>query len=60
MLIKNWTTAQMTAEKKRPCYKSKTLHTVKKGQRFSRSQSLTKLFLAGNNLVIPGQGEFGK
>jgi hypothetical protein len=21
--------------------------------------SLTKLFLAGNNLVIPGQGEFG-
>jgi hypothetical protein len=22
--------------------------------------SLTKLFLAGNNLIIPGQGEFGK
>jgi hypothetical protein len=36
--------------------------TVKKGSRFSRSpagMSLTKLSLAGNNLIIPAQGEFG-
>ncbi len=35
----------------------------KKGQRISRPQagmSLTKLSLAGNYLIIPGQGEFGQ
>jgi hypothetical protein len=38
-------------------------YTVKKGYRFSRPQpgrmSLTKLTLAGNNLINSGQGEFG-
>ncbi len=36
------------------------LHNIhwKKGYRFSR-MSLTKLSLAGNDLIIPGQGEFG-
>jgi hypothetical protein len=37
-------------------------HTVKKGYLVpSRevSKSLTKLFLDGNNLIIPVQGEFG-
>jgi hypothetical protein len=36
--------------------------TVKKSYRFSRPpawRSLTKLILAGENLIIPGQGEFG-
>jgi hypothetical protein len=27
---------------------------------FPSGMSLTKLFLAGNNLIIPGQGEFGQ
>jgi hypothetical protein len=35
-------------------------YTVKKGQRFSRPHLLTKLSLAGNNKIIPCQGEFGK
>jgi hypothetical protein len=35
------------------------VYTVKKGSRFSPSpdgMSITKLPLAGNNLIIPGQG----
>jgi hypothetical protein len=39
------------------------LYTVKKGYPFFPSpagMSLTKLSLAGNNLIIPVQGEFGK
>jgi hypothetical protein len=27
---------------------------------YTAGMSLTKLSLAGNNLIIPGQGEFGK
>ena len=37
-------------------------YTVKKDRDFpvlSRDMSLTELSLAGNNLIIPGQGEFG-
>ncbi len=36
-------------------------YTVKKVSIFlsSAGMSLTKLSLAGNNLIIPGQGEFG-
>jgi hypothetical protein len=34
-------------------------HTVKKGYHFSRPHTLIKLSLAGNILIIPGQGEFG-
>jgi hypothetical protein len=38
-------------------------YTVKKGWRFSHPQpagmSLSKISLAGNNLIIPAQGEFG-
>ncbi len=38
------------------------LNTVKKGYRFSRPQPrdvTNQLSLAGNNLIIPGQGDFG-
>jgi hypothetical protein len=37
-------------------------YTLKKGYRFSRHSrdvTITKLSLAGDNLVIPGQEEFG-
>ncbi len=40
----------------------KTYHTVKKVNDFPvpiAGMSLTKLAMAGNNLTIPGQGEFG-
>ncbi len=38
------------------------IYTVQKGYRFFPSPAgmwLTNLSLAGNNLIIPGQGEFG-
>ncbi len=41
----------------------KVVYTVKKMLTVFLSpvgMSLTKLFLAGNNLIFPGQGEFGK
>jgi hypothetical protein len=34
-------------------------YTVKKVSDFPRGMSLTKISLAGNNLIIPGKGEFG-
>jgi hypothetical protein len=39
------------------------MYTVKKGLTIFTSlagMSLTKFFLAGKSLIIPGQGEFGK
>jgi hypothetical protein len=39
-------------------FSSVLYYTVKKGSQFG--MSLTKLPLAGNNLIIPGQGDFGK
>jgi hypothetical protein len=44
-------------------YESENMYTVKKRLAvflFPAGMSLTKLSLAGNNLIIPGEGEFGK
>jgi hypothetical protein len=41
-------------------FKNKSVcYTVKKVIAFPARMSLTKLSLAGNNLIIPGQEEFG-
>jgi hypothetical protein len=64
MITEDGTKGQRTTVRKgRRLCGGRTVHTVKKLAIFPSHPaglSLTKLSLAGNNLIFPDQGEFGK